>query len=609
MFLKKTLEKKEDPYSDQILQRIEEGFNKALPFAAMTAFVSSVVLCFTDIHIAFMIINFIAAVIFMLLSTFKNKIGIHTKIFIMILVACSIGIFSFIDGALNSAFITLILLANIVAVMFLSHKISIIFSSISALVFGSLIIISRLIHIGAISEVGFVYFIVHYIVFILYLITLHISVYSIRNYLTDNLHKLSQSMVEANKLAYYDQLTGLPNAYKFKEDLHNIIGHHGFLIIFSLKNLSTINSIYGETTGDLVLKEMVNTLRSLTEKKRYMSRINGNEFVYWINMKEENLLLSELGLLMSKFYSLFHVAKMNKKLEFSISYTDLNNTYMPLNECYHQGIIALSFAKRNNITDIIKYNDDIKSQIIFEENIKDNLESAIRKKEIILHYQPKVDAISEKIVGVEALARWKSPVLGNISPTHFIRVIDAANMSVIFGEYIIDRALFDYPSICNKYGEDISLSINISPKHLADHNFVDYLLKRIHHYQVPYSRIVLEITEDIMIQDIDLVRDIFHTLRNRGLEISLDDFGSGYSSLNYLTNLELSELKIDKTFIDQIDGNYRISIMLENIINLSNQYGLRVVSEGVETAEQKEKLVQLGCRIIQGYYYYKPEAL
>ncbi len=609
MFPLKTLGQKEDPYNQQILQRIETGFNKVLPYAAVTAFVSSVVIYFTDIPLAFMIVDFLVALIFMLLTAFSQKIDIRAKIIIMIAAACFIGVFSFLDGALNSAFITLILLANIVTVMFLDHRSSTIFSFGSAFVFGGLIIVSRIIDIGAISQVKLAYFIVHYVVFILYLIILHVSVYSIRSYLTDNLHELEESMVQANKLAYYDQLTGLPNAYKFKKDLQEIIGHHGFLLMFNLKNLSTINSIYGENTGDQVLKVMVKTILSLTPEKRYMARINGNEFVYWINEEKEEILLSELNLLTSKFYTTFHVPKMNKKLEFTISYTDLNNRSMSLAECYHQGIIALSFAKRNNLSRVIKYNDEINSQIIFEENIKDNLESAMRRKEITLHYQPKVDTAFDRIVGVEALARWNSPIMGNISPAHFIKVIDQANMSVIFGEYIIDCALFDYPNICKKYGDNISLSINISPKHLVDQNFVDYLLRRIRHHQVPYSHVVLEITEDIMIQDIELVRDIFHTLRNRGIEISLDDFGSGYSSLNYLTTLELSELKIDKSFIDQIDGNYRISIMLENIINLSNQYGLRVVSEGVETAEQKEKLVQLGCRIIQGYYYYKPEAL
>lgn len=605
----KSLKQYEGKYDEQILARVENGFNRVLPFAAIAAFATSVLIYFSNVAMNFAIMDFIVGVIFMIMTVFSKKIDVRFKIVIMMTVAIVIGVLSFLDGAFNSAFITLILLANIVAVMFLERKTSIVFSILTSGIFVVVVFLSRIMDIGAISEIEMIYIIVHFVVYCLYLMILHVSVYSIRAYLTDNMSELESSMEKTKTLAYYDQLTGLPNAYKFKQDLVSSIKNNGFLVFFNLKNLSLINSIYGEHTGDKVLIEMIKTIQRITSRDSYIARINGNEFVYWVEETDELHLERKLKRLMSKFYEVFYVPKMSKKLEFTISLADLNNPTANIMDCYQQGLAALSYAKRNNISGFVQFDDRINTQMIFEENIKDNLEMALQKRELTLHYQPKMDAVNEVVVGVEALARWDSPVMGKISPSHFIKIIEEANMSVLFGEYIIDYALGEYPYLCDKYGDDITISINISPEHLVDKHFVDYVIGTIEQHKVPYERVILEITEDIMIQDLDLVQKVISALRVTGVEISLDDFGSGYSSLNYLTHLDLNELKIDKSFIDQIEENNKISIMLSNIINLSNEYGLRVVSEGVETEKQKDQLIELGCQLIQGYYYAKPEAL
>lgn len=210
---------------------------------------------------------------------------------------------------------------------------------------------------------------------------------------------------------------------------------------------------------------------------------------------------------------------------------------------------------------------------------------------------------------MEALSRWTDELIGTVSPSKFIPVLEEMGKSVEFGELLISKVFTDYAKLCEKYNDSISVAINISPNHLIDINFLDYIRHEIIQFDMLPRRVTLEITEGIMIEDFSDVSRIIDRIKKLGFKISLDDFGSGYSSLSYLVKLNIDELKIDQSFVEQINTNDKIDKMIEMIVSLSEHYRLNIVAEGVETKEQYEKLLEFGCHEIQGFYFSKPEAI
>ena len=300
---------------------------------------------------------------------------------------------------------------------------------------------------------------------------------------------------------------------------------------------------------------------------------------------------------------------IKKKLEFYISYADFIYGIDNYDTCLQKATLTLAYSKDHNILEPSSYKDALDVELRRKELLKDLVGDALNNDEFKLYYQAKYDSRTQKVIGVEALARWLHKDLGFISPTEFIPIIESLNMSKEFGEFIIKKACLEYKQLKEKYNESLSLSVNISPSHIVEDSIIKTILDSLKEYHIPTRKFIVEITEEIMIEGIDKVLPIVDILRSKNVKISLDDFGTGYSSLNYLTQLSLDELKIDKTFVDQIGKKEGIKYLLENIIRLSDQFKLDIIAEGVETIEQLDVLNELGCYHIQGYYYAKPEPL
>jgi EAL domain-containing protein (putative c-di-GMP-specific phosphodiesterase class I) len=231
------------------------------------------------------------------------------------------------------------------------------------------------------------------------------------------------------------------------------------------------------------------------------------------------------------------------------------------------------------------------------------LEYAIFNQEISVAYQNKVSLSTGEIVGVEALARWHSSTLGFVSPEVFIPAINRSNLTIVFGQYMLEHVMFEYQFLKKKLGETITVSINISPIFFIDKQFVSVVEHALEKFKVPARAFMLEITEDIFIDDLDNIQDIIKSLKEIGLSISLDDFGTGYSSLNYLRRIDVDEVKIDKSFIDRITSDKKSLAMLEAIRKLTLAYGYELVAEGVESQEQIDILREAGYDTVQGYFY------
>jgi len=242
---------------------------------------------------------------------------------------------------------------------------------------------------------------------------------------------------------------------------------------------------------------------------------------------------------------------------------------------------------------------------IFKTDIEQELRSAIEKDELWMVYQPQINA-DGTLYGVEALIRWENEKLGLVGPDKFISVAEDTGLIKELGEFIISTSLKEIKKIQSDLNIKFSLSINISVIQLMEFDFLKRLLSLIKYENFDKSILTIEITESLSIEDLDESLPLLNAIKNEGIEISLDDFGTGYSSLSILKKLPINELKIDKSFIDEILYDEREKALVKSIINIGKNFGMKTLAEGVESLEQVEELKNSKCDIFQGYYFSKP---
>lgn len=597
-------------YNRLLQERVDKSFNFILIVTSIIAFIASILLFIADLPKVYAILNFSAGILMMIFSLCANRIRTSFKIIVMIVVTGTIAVASFLGGGFTSAFLTLFILSNVIAVLFLPRNQSVVVSVTSIGLMLSLCFYSIVINPNTRIVDPLVTWGLQIVAYLLFIVVLQISVYSVKNYLIENIEGLKKAVEKSNQLAYYDELTQLPNRYKFKIDIEDQIKNHikeGYIVFIYLKSLSLINSTLGQDHGDQVLIEMADTFKRIVGETSIVARTGGNEFAIWVAGISEKELHQKFDHIIDALKSQSKVTK--KKLEIYAAYSKYECGVVTLDACYQRATLVLTYVKDNGTRELSSYNDALEKSLRRKEMLKGLVEQGLDEGEFELYYQAKFDSRTNKPIGVEALARWNSIELGQIFPDEFIPIIESMNMSVVFGNFVIDQVCKDYAKLQEKYKASITASINISPSHIIDIDIVQSMHEALEKYNIPEYRIIIEITEDIIIDGIEEVKPILKALRAMKLKISLDDFGTGYSSLNYLTQLALDELKIDKSFVDQMAENPGVYILIENIIHLSKQFGLSVVAEGVETEKQKDELLNLGCHIIQGYYYARPEPL
>jgi EAL domain-containing protein (putative c-di-GMP-specific phosphodiesterase class I) len=318
--------------------------------------------------------------------------------------------------------------------------------------------------------------------------------------------------------------------------------------------------------------------------------------------------LEKVDFLVTSLQDKFSLDNYNIKLEFYLSYSE-HNSGSDIRESIHKARLALTYAKTNNESSLVAYDAILEKIIRREEQMKERIEYALENDQFEVYYQPKINTITKEIISVEALARWKDGLLGKVSPNDFIPLIEKMNKTIDFGKFIVNKVFSDFENISQKYGNHVRVSINISPSHLISGGFTTFIKNSIINHNIASNRVIIELTEEVVIGNLNKVSKNINELKKIGVAISLDDFGSGYSSLNYLARLNIDEIKIDKTFVEQINRDHKVNVLLDMLIKLSKAYHLNIVAEGVETYEQYDFLKTLGCDEIQGYLFYRPEAL
>lgn len=410
------------------------------------------------------------------------------------------------------------------------------------------------------------------------------------------------------KQANHDFLTGLYNRQYLRKLEPEWLKHHvdGFYTLFiDLDNFKNINDSYGHIIGDAILKQVAFRLVSSFDFNDIICRQGGDEFIILSCLGEAPLVRENARKVLNAISQPYAIDNYQFNIGASIGISRYPDDGQSFSDLFSAADAAMYRAKetRNNF---FIFTQALREQAIKKAQIEQALHSALDNKEIYLNYQPQMNQLDAPF-GVEALIRWNHPELGAISPLQFISIAEDNGLIYDIGHFVIDQALADLSAWSVQNDKfDLQLSLNISVRQLLENRFLDYLKQALQQHRFPSSKLTLEITESIFINDLDYVLPILEQIRSYGIKISLDDFGTGYSSLSMLKNLPIDELKIDKSFIDHITQNDQDKKLLGNILEIAANLGMKVVAEGVENEEQSMILKTYHCDFQQGYFYARP---
>jgi diguanylate cyclase (GGDEF)-like protein len=438
-------------------------------------------------------------------------------------------------------------------------------------------------------------------------------------------------------LAMYDALTGLPNRMLLNDRLEQAIqrAHRNdtqFALLFiDLDMFKDVNDSYGHHTGDMLLQMVSQRILSTTRASNTFARLGGDEFVLLvldINSYEDVDFVAQKVL--SHFSYPFQLEKYETFLTATIGIAVYPFDGAVSGELVKNADTAMNYAKRLGKNCYHFFTMEMQTRIKDRLAMQNELRKAIESGELLLHYQPRVDTVSGKIVGMEALVRWLHPEKGLISPDTFIPLAEESGLIVPLGEWVLFEACHQTMEWQKKGYTPLKVSVNFSPVQFKRSNVLETVQRILESTDLPPRYLEVEITENVLMQlessitdkvtsarslsslgslqaqkGSQALVDILNVLRTMGVSIAMDDFGTGYSSLSYLNVFPLDILKIDRSFI-KVVSEISDSPIIPAIIAMADKLGLRVVAEGVETSFQKEYLVDNGCHELQGYLISRP---
>jgi len=379
-----------------------------------------------------------------------------------------------------------------------------------------------------------------------------------------------------------------------------------------LDNFKALNDTKGHHIGDELLKQVAFRIQSLLKDGDTLARIGGDEFVVLLEGVsfdgEETVLQSEQFALSVKhcINQPYTLLGYEHTCSPSIGVVLFNGQDKSKETLLKQADIAMYHAKKLGRNRVCQYDPAMQESVEHKTLMESELKAALSKQEFVLFYQPQIDA-NGTIIGVEALVRWNHPTKGLIPPNLFIPLAEETGDIIALGAWVLREAcrqlflwLEKYPNLF------LHVAINVSAKQFQEASFYDTVSSIVHEMHVPSSSITLELTESLILENVHEVIAKIEALRSLGVRFSLDDFGTGYSSLSYLKRLPLDELKIDQSFVRDINHDNNDAMIVKTIIEMAQNFDLDVIAEGVENEEQLMYLKENGCPLFQGYFFAKP---
>lgn len=423
---------------------------------------------------------------------------------------------------------------------------------------------------------------------------------------------------EIKRLAYYDSVTRLPNRRLLIERLAHATApgrnhrRHGALLFIDVDDFKSLNDTRGHEIGDQLLIDMATSLMSCLRPEDMVARLGGDEFVVLIEDLEEGATdaAAQVEAIAEKILSAINRPYLLKEHPYhstsSIGVAMFRGSGKGVEELLKHADVALYRAKDAGRGRLRFYDPAMQAALDSRAMLEDDLREAIARKQFELHYQPQVD-YAGKVIGAEALLRWKHPERGYVMPAEFIPFAEECGLIIPIGQWVLEaacaqiKAWEEHPLAGN-----LPVAVNVSASQFMQADFVGEIVGQLKTSKANPNRLKLELTESALIDGIDEVVDKMRLLKAASIGFSLDDFGTGYSSLSYLRRLPLDQLKIDRSFVSDITTNPSDVVIAQTIIGMARNLGLGVIAEGVETREQLELLYRQGCRGFQGFLISRP---
>jgi len=410
--------------------------------------------------------------------------------------------------------------------------------------------------------------------------------------------------------AYYDELTGLPNRKKLLETVDMLIHNknENFAVFFvDLDNFKNVNDKFGHQSGDTVLGIVAERLKLIITANDTLSRLGGDEFTIILKNLKSPEVIKEFAENISKILIPAIIDNNNNELHIgaSIGISIFPEHGTDVDTLINNADLAMLEVKHNGGYGYKIYAKEIKDKSLDKLNMKLKLNKAMENNEFIAYYQPILDLKLMKVIGSEALIRWKQGGL-IIFPMDFIPMAKKIGELVAIDNWMIENACMQCKKWHDMGSKDFYISVNTSFEQLASVNFVELVKDLLYKHSLPSMYLCFEITEDEVMENPDLIINVLNQLKAIGIKIYLDDFGTGYSSLSYVNTLPIDILKIDMSLIKNLNKDYKNILIVKSIIEMSHNLNIKVVSEGIETNDQLNILNELGCDFIQGYLIGKP---
>lgn len=398
----------------------------------------------------------------------------------------------------------------------------------------------------------------------------------------------------------YDELTGLLIRQAFLQRAERIIKDnpsklYGILAL-DFENFKSANTLYGEEKCNDFLRYIGKELRTYLPNN-LIGRFGGDQFVILFDAQKNYMDLLEAY----KLSILKDAPIPNQIVKFGI-YAPVDRNLL-LVRCCDRAFLSITKIKGVYGQNISFYEDSMQQQILDEQKIVESMESALAEGQFMVYYQPKHEAVTDKIAGAEALVRWQHPVYGFMNPGKFIPLFERNGFITKLDSFIVEKVCRDINRWKDQGLPVVPISVNISRRDFLEPGCIENQLAKIEEYKIEHNLIHIEVTESMYSDDTNLIVSKVRNTQERGFLIEMDDFGAGYSSLGSLSTFPLDVLKLDISFVRNIDIN---KVIIENIIKMAHRMGLHVVAEGVESEVQYKILKGLGCDLIQGYYFSKP---
>lgn len=417
------------------------------------------------------------------------------------------------------------------------------------------------------------------------------------------------------QINYTDSLTGIPSITKFKIQANNILNNIEYsdynycLVYMDIDKFKYINDTFGYVRGDDVLKTFAMILYEGIRENEIFCRFNDDRFLAIIRYKSEDEILLRLNTINKKIEKMKKLFFSDMKLTIICGLYKINKEDKDLNAIIDKANIARKSIKGSHKSGYAIYNKEMNETTLKEKMIEGRMSYALKNDEFLTYLQPKFDLFTNKICGAEALVRWKQKNGKMIYPNDFIPIFEKNGFIVNLDLNMYEKVFKKMKQWLDDGLDVVPISLNVSREHTASFDFVKKILNLINRYNIPSSLVEFELTESIFATDLAYLNDFIQEIRKSGFKVSIDDFGSAYSSLNLLKEIDVDVIKLDKGFLTSqkdFENNNKDKIVIEYIVKMAKELNLQVVCEGIETQQQIDLLKEIGCKIGQGYIFSEP---